>query len=445
MHSFHSKLAGLACIALAVFAPVALGAAPASATTEIEVWHSLSGVAQQTFEELTNQFNSEQNQVHVTLVYKGDARTAVEAGLAALKAHNGPDLIELKDSLGARFAASSGGLRPISEVLALDKTPDFNFTLPGSASFLRDSKGKLLAFPLVVSMPVLLYNRDAFIKAGLEPDVRARTWKDLQQLLVAVQDEGRGTSCAYTTSYQNWIHIENVAAWDGASFASRDNGMEGPGASLSFNDLLHVRHIALLESWVKAELFKFSGHGTEGDARFAAGECTTLTTASADVGDILAKANFKVGAAPLPIYEEVTPQPVASLVQGSGLWAVQGKKPPQYLAMARFLAYLAKPVPAAEWSERTGSMPINTSAMLALEHSNLTDRVKGLVQVMGLETGRPLAGARGVRLANLDEIEADNDSELEQVWNGHKAAKEALDDAVREGNVLLKRPEAALH
>ena len=51
--------------------------------------------------------------------------------------------------------------------------------------------------------------------------------------------------------------------------------------------------------------------------------------------------------------------------------------------------------------------------------------------------------SRGIRLGNMVQIRTVIDEELEQVWSGKKAPKEALDSAVSRGNELLERFEKA--
>jgi sn-glycerol 3-phosphate transport system substrate-binding protein len=51
--------------------------------------------------------------------------------------------------------------------------------------------------------------------------------------------------------------------------------------------------------------------------------------------------------------------------------------------------------------------------------------------------------SRGIRLGNLVQIRGVVDEELEQVWNGTKTPKEALDTAVKRGDELLVRFERA--
>jgi ABC-type glycerol-3-phosphate transport system substrate-binding protein len=397
----------------------------------------MSGVSGDTFTQLVERFNSEQKNVHVTLEYKGDPKATVDAAVKALHTPAEPDLVQVQDEVTDRLTSVPHSYRPIFEILPLAKSPDFNFLLPQAVTFTRDSKGKLLGFPYKASVPVLLINRDAYTKVGLDPDKPPHTWHEFQDQLVALQQNGAGYACPYTTSEQSWIHVENLSTWHGETFATKNNGLDGPGASLTLNDLLHVRHIALLESWVKAKVFKYFGHEREGDEKFASGECATVTTGLDALADIQAKAKFKVGVAPMPYYEEGTHQPLNTLVNGSAFWALEGKKPDVYKADADFLAFLATPVVAAEWTQKTDSLPLTSAALSASENSSAYTSVPGLAGVMKLASMPGGPAARGVRLPNFDRVRDKIDAELEQVWAGRKAAKEALDDAVREGDLVM--------
>lgn len=416
------------------------GSGPARATTDIVVWHSMTKVAGDEFKDLVERFNAEQKAVHVTLEYKGDPLATVDAAAQSAHTAQAPDLVQVQDEVTDRLLVVPNAIRPIYEILPLAKSTDFNFLLPQSVTFMKDAKGKLVGFPYRASVPVLLYNRDAYKKVGLDPDKPPRTWHELQEQLVALQENGAGYACPYTTSEQSWIHIENLSTWHGETFASKNNGLDGPGAVLTFNDLLHVRHVALLESWVKAKVFMYFGHEREGDEKFASGECATLTTGSDALGEILAHARFQVGVAPIPFYEEALRQPLNTLVNGSAFWAMQGKKPDEYKADAEFLAFLATPVIAAEWTQKTGALPLTNAALIASQDSDAYARTPGLSAVMKLAALPGGTGSRGVRLANFEKVRDEIDGQLEQVWAGKKAAKEALDDAVYEGNLVLHAP-----
>ena len=308
---------------------------------------------------------------------------------------------------------------------------------------MKDERNRLRAFPLEASVPVLLYNKTVFAKYGVPTDQPPLTWRDLQKQLIAIQDVGRGMKCSYTSSDQAWIHIENIGALHGEAIATKNNGLDGSNAALSFNDLLHVRHIAMMMSWVKSDLFVPQGHDQEGDARFASGECGVLTTASGSLGDILKAAAFDIGVAPLPFYDEAARQPVNTLVGGSALWAIEGRSRDTYNGIAAFLAYLVTPVVAAEWHQKTGSLPWTHAAYIASERTGFYDKLPGLAGIMKAAATSVGAATRGIRLPNYDKVRDVMDAQLDAVWSGQKPPKQGLDDAVRLGDVAMKGSAAS--
>ena len=417
----------------------------AGAATEVRVWHSMTGVPATTFKSFVDAFNAEQKNYHVDLVFKGDDKATTASGIAAASLPDGPDLLQVSEVASGELLSVKNAVKPIYEILPLAKSRDFEFFIPGAVAFMRDERNRLRAFPLEASVPVLLYNKSAFEKAGV-PDAAPPTWRALQAQLIALQDAGRGMKCSYTSSDPAWIHIENIAALHGETIATKNNGLDGPGASLSFNDLVHVRHIALMESWVKSELYVPSGHGEEGDARFASGECGVLTTASSSLGDIAKDAKFRIGVGPLPFYEEGARQPVSTLVGGSALWAIEGRTRDVYNGIAAFLAYLVTPVVATEWHQKTGSLPWTNAAYQVSERTGFYDKYPGLAAVMKSAATSQAATSRGIRLPNYDKVHEIMDSQLDAVWSGQKPPKLGLDDAVRLGDIAMRQavlvPEA---
>jgi len=421
--------------------------AAAAASTEIELWHTMKGAAAESFARVVERFNAEQSEVRVLSEYKGGEAETVAAAIAAGRAKKaGPHLLQVADVHAGVLWAARGTARPLHQVLALSKSPDFNFFLPATTGFMKDSQGQLYGFPFQASVPVLFYNKDAYRKAGLDPDKPPLTWRDLQAHLLALKAPDSGVTCAYTTSDQAWIHVENLGAWHGEPIATRNNGLDGPGALLTFNGLLHVRHTALMMSWVKAQLFSYGGRHKEGDARFLAGECATLSAASGALADLMQGAQFEFGVAPMPFHEEGTSKPVGSMVGGSSLWVMAGKKPAEYVAVAKFLAFFSTPVIAAAWHQQTGTLPLTNAAYQASEKTGFYDRISGLGPLMKSAAGAAAPATRGVRLPRYDQVRDVMDSQLEAVWNGSKAAKQGLDDAVRQGNAIMResRPMTTL-
>lgn len=421
--------------AIAALCGMAAAGSPAQAAepVEIRVWHALSGPNEATFDSLVERFNAEHKDIKVVTERKGDEDQTLEAGLEAARTRQAPHLLQVPDDRSTQLIALKIDTRPIATIIGGNPSPDFKWFTAGASTFVKDAKGRLLAFPFTTSAPVFLYNKDAYRKVGLDPEQPPRTWRELQAHLLKLQPS---FACPYATSREAWIHIENLGSIHHQPIATRNNGMDGPKAQLTFNDLLHVRHLALMRSWVTSELFRGQSRGEESDARFVRGECATLTTGSSALGLVQAEAKFAWGVAPLPTYDEETRDPGLPIVGGSSFWAMAGKRPAEYKAIAAFLAFLATPVVATEWHEKTGYLPLTEGAYAAARKAHY-DAMPGMAAIM-----EKLAEARGrlpgIRLPRYSEVRDILDGELDAAWQGKKPPKQALDDAVRRGNAILK-------
>ena len=422
---------------------VAAGTAPQP--VEIRLWHAMSGAQGQSLEHVTAAFNESQRDFRVVPVYKGEYRATLSAGLAAAKSRSAesPHLLQVYEEGTADVLAARHAFKPLFALAAetrINIEPD-RISAP-AASVYADKTGRLLAFPLNSSTPVLYLNRDTFIKSGMDPDKPPKTWYEMQPVLIALQNAG--ADCPYTTSRQSWVHIENTNAWHNNPIASEDNGLGGTRAELRVNGHLMIRHISLLGAWVRSQLFRISGRADEGDTRFASGECAMLTSSSTARAEITRKAQFRVGVAQLPYYDDFNNAPYNTLSGGAALWAVGNTTARESLGMARFLAYLATPAVAADWQQSAGYVPVTQNAYATLQRSGYyktnPEMDIAATQMRGYRSG---AFTKGVRLGDYDKIRAILDDELDDVWKGVKAPISALDEAVQRGNVVLRAFERA--
>src|SRR5258706_14066798 len=85
----------------------------------------------------------------------------------------------------------------------------------------------MLSMPFNSSTAVFYVNKNAFKKAGLDPNRAPKTWKEFA--VIAGKLKGAGQSCVYTTGWPSWVHIENFSAWHNLPIGTRENGMAGRG------------------------------------------------------------------------------------------------------------------------------------------------------------------------------------------------------------------------
>ena len=435
------SLRGLAVAACLCF----FSAQSALAQTEIQFWHAMSGALGDRVADLAKRFNSEQKEFRVVPVFKGSYDDTMNGGIAAFRAKNPPHILQVYEVGTATMMATRDATRPVIkpvyEVMAQSGIKwDPTQYVPAVASYYTDKSGKMLSLPFNSSTPVFFYNKDVFKKAGIANP--PKTWSEVQE--AAQKAKAAGATCGFTTGWQSWIMLETMSAWHNQEFATRSNGFEGLDAKLSFNTLMLVRHVSRLSSWVKGELFTYAGRRNEPEAKFFNGECAMLTSSSAAYASIKKNAKFDFGVARLPYYEEETGAPYNTIIGGASLWVMAGKKPAEYKGVAKFFEFLSSPVIAAEWHQETGYLPITNAAYLATQKTGFYDRNPGTdISVLQMNSKKPTTLSKGVRLGNFVQIRGIIDEELEAVWAGKKAPKDALDEAVKRGNEQLRRFEQA--
>ncbi len=419
-------------------AMAASGAAYAD-SVQIQVWHTLMGPNKAEFEKLVKQYNKEQGDVEVTLRAFPTQAALKQEAVASRKAKNGPNLVQLDDNHSPEVVAEHRDILPMYELLAKYPIKDANWFLPTTSSFTRDARGRLLAFPWMAEIPVMFYNLDQYKKAGLDPAKPARTWADLQGDLLKLRDVAE-SNCPYATSEQVSVHLENLAPLNGQTYTSNENGLDSKSraaAALQF-DTLYMRHLSLMVSWKRSELFTNHSEDRASDALFAKGDCSVLTTGSGALGQFLAAKSLKFGVAPLPFYDQATKTAGRPFVSGAALWAIEGHPQSQEKATAQFLAWLSKPVIAAEWHQRTGYLPLTEAAFRASDVS-FYDRMPGAQQLVAAMRSQPVASGRGFRMANYDRIEPVLSQGLNEALEGRTPPMAALNNAASQARAIAQQ------
>jgi sn-glycerol 3-phosphate transport system substrate-binding protein len=417
-------------------------AGSAHAVTEITWWHAMTGALGDRVAGLADQFNKSQSDYRVTTVFKGSYDEAMAAAIAAYRAGNAPDILQVFEVGTATMMYSKGAIVPVTEVMKqAGEKFDSSVYVPAVAGYYTSPKGDMVSFPFNSSTTVFYYNKDTFAKAGLDPNKPPTTWQEV--VSASAKLKASGEKCTYTSGWQSWVHLESFSAWHNVEFATKNNGFGGLDARLAFNSPLHVKHIENLSNWAKQGYFTYAGRKNEPEAKFYSGECAMLTSSSSAYANITKNAKFKFAVSTMPYYTDVPGAPQNTIIGGASLWVMAGKKPDEYKGVAKFFKFLSQPEIQAKWHQETGYLPITTAAYEQTKKSGFYDKSPGpqvSVQQMIVKT---TAKSRGIRLGNFVQIRTVIDEELENVWNGKKTAKEALDTAVKRGDELLVRFERA--
>ncbi|PTB18201.1 sn-glycerol-3-phosphate ABC transporter substrate-binding protein UgpB [Trinickia symbiotica] len=428
---------------MAFGAALAAGASQSAvAATEIQFWHAMDAALGERVNDIAKDFNASQSDYKIVPVFKGTYDQTLAAGIAAYRSGNAPAILQVYEVGTATMMQAKKAIIPATDVFKQAGVPlDQKAFVPTVASYYSDAKtDELVSMPFNSSTPVLYYNKDAFKKAGLDPNKPPKTWEEVAA--DAEKLKAAGMSCGFTTGWQSWIQLENYSAWHGLPFASENNGFDGTDAKLEFNGPQQIAHIAMLQKMAKEGTFTYAGRKDEANSKFYSGDCGIMTNSSSSLANIRKYAKFDFGTGMMPYDASVKGAPQNAIIGGASLWVLAGKVPNVYKGVAKFLAYLSSPAVAAKWHEDTGYLPVTKAAYeLAEQHGFYAQHPGADTATKQMLNKPPLPFTKGLRLGNMPQIRTVIDEELEQVWAQKKTPKDALDSAVSRGNELLRRFE----
>jgi sn-glycerol 3-phosphate transport system substrate-binding protein len=339
--------------------------------------------------------------------------------------------------------AAKGAVKPVYLMMKEAGQPiEPKNYLAAVAGYYTDSKGNLLSLPFNSSTPVFYVNKDAFKKAGLDPEKAPKTWTEFAG--AAGKLKASGQTCVYTTGWPSWVHVENFSAWHNLPIGTKENGIGGTDTQFTINSPAHVKHVSMLAGFAKNGWFTYSGRTNQAEARFFSGECAMLTSSSGAQANIRRNAKFDFSVNFLPYHDDIKGAPQNSIIGGATLWVMSGKKADEYKGVTRFFTYLSSTAVQAEWHKATGYVPITNAAYEATRKEGYYTKVPGAdMAVRQLTNKAPTANSKGLRFGNYVQGREVIEEEMEAVFSGKKDAKTAMDDAVRRGNDILRRFEAA--
>ncbi|MGA8293955.1 MAG: sn-glycerol-3-phosphate ABC transporter substrate-binding protein UgpB [Rhodoplanes sp.] len=411
--------------------------------TEIQLWHAMSGELGRQLERIVTNFNASQTNYRVIPVFKGSYTETVTAAIFAMRTRTHPTIVQVNEIGTATMMAAKGAVYPTFELMQdAGEILDAHPFLPTVAGYYADLSGNLLSYPFNVSTPILYYNKTLFRNAGLNPDVPPRTWPELEKAAQRLRDAG--APCGFSSHWPSWIHVENFSALHDLPIATRANGLRGLDAELTFNSPAVIRHITALVAWQKTKIFEYGGRGIKAEPKFHSGECAMFLGSSGLVADIRQNAKFEVGYGMLPYWPDIRALPQNSMIGGASLWVLRGRPSAEYRGAARFFAYLSQPEVQSDWHRSTGYLPITQPAYELTRAQGFYQSNPGAVlAIKQLTLNPPTDNSKAIRLGSFILIRDVIEDEMELALSGKKSPKDALDDAVKRGNELLRQFERA--
>jgi sn-glycerol 3-phosphate transport system substrate-binding protein len=413
------------------------------AVTEIQWWFAHGGRLGEIVQEVVEEFNTSQSDYKVTAVSKGNYADTMTAGIAAFRAKEPPHILQVFEVGTATMMAAKGAIKPVYELMAETGEPfDPKAYLSTVTGYYTSPDGKMLSMPFNSSTPIIYYNKEAFKKAGLDPEQPPKTWPEVEEY--AKKLIGAGYECGFSTAWISWVHLENFSAWHNVPVGTKANGFEGMDTEFKLNSPLHAKHIQQLADWQKDKIFVYGGRRNLGNAKFSSGECPMYTESSAGYAGFKSAAEFEFSTGMLPYWPEVEGAPQNTIIGGASLWVMAGHSAEEYKAVAKFFSYLYSPEVQAKWHQLTGYLPITLAAYDLTKEQGFYEKNPGTeTALLQMTLNDPTENSRGLRFGNFLQMRSVIYDELEAIFAGKKTAQQGLDDAVEAGNKLLRKFEKA--
>jgi sn-glycerol 3-phosphate transport system substrate-binding protein len=415
-------LAPLAFAALAALSTLARAADPVELQLLFPI--AVGGPLTQIMDKLTARYHATHPGVEAKAIYSGTYDETMTKARAQFKAGQPPDVL-------IASAVELFNLRDLDMIVAYEdalKGSDTSWTKRFYEAFMVNSTqdGKTWGLPFQRSTIIQYYNKDAFRKAGLDPDHPPATWEELRDMALKLRDAG-GVKFGLqipSDNFGDWLF--SALAWqNGLALVSPD------GKHAYFND---PRAVEALQYWV--DLGK-AGAVPKGSVSWATtpkdfieGKVAMMWTTTGNLTNVRKQAKFDFGVSPLPAHR----QP-GSPTGGANLYVFKTGDTAKERAAAEFAKWMSDPEQAAEWSIATGYVgssqaAYDTPAMKAYVASFpaavvARDQLAHYTRSLGLHgNGRATA-------ALSDAIQA--------ALTGTKTPKEALDGAQKTADGVLAR------
>ncbi len=423
-------------------AAAALPACPLSAleaakgTVDIDFWESMKTANATTLQTLTSSFNASQHKVHVTLVQQGSYTTTWLKFQAGLTNHQLPALAQLTQT-DLQGAIDTRAVLPAQSCINASRyrTSDY---VPRILSYYKVN-GVQEALPFAVSGPVVLFNKQSFTAAGLDPTSPPLTLPQYLADAKALKAHGSGTGLVL----DSW-HLETWLATADKLFVNHGNGRQGRATKAAFDNPTGLRIWTDLDQLVTSgDAVTNPSTGTDAFDNLlgmGTGKYGMTIDSSADLGTIneLLKThpNVTLGVGPFPL---LGTSPRGGVEPGgSALFISQGVPAAQQAAAWTYETYLDSPAAQATWAAGTGYVPVRKSSVQTSTIQNLWKTNPGFkVAYAQLVTGPTSLATSGAVIGPYATVRKDVQTAEESMYQSGVSPASALRQAAKQVNTVI--------
>ncbi|WP_046226297.1 ABC transporter substrate-binding protein [Paenibacillus dauci] len=404
----------------------AAGSEASSGPVKVVWWHSMSGELGKTVDSLVKQFNDSQKDVQVEAVYQGEYDEGLNKFKAAMGSGSGPTMMQTYE-VGSRFMIDSQAVTPMQQFIDADKFDVSQLEENILSYYTFDNK--LYSMPFNTSNPILYYNKDAFKKAGLDPENPPTTYADVEKAAKALTKDGQSGG---SFPIYGWL-MEQLLANQDVELLNNSNGRSALATESMLNSDAAVNTLTWWKKMVDDGVMLNLGRKTDDTKKaFAAGQIAMTMDSTASLRGIVSSAEgkFEVGTAPIPKPSADYEGKGGVIVGGASLWIMNDKPEAEQQAAWKFIKFLTEPSTQAYWNVNTGYFPITKKAY---DEDLIKENMKKYPQfetaVKQLHGTKIDPATQGAVMGIFPEARQLTETAMEEAINGSKSPKQALDDA----------------
>jgi len=419
-------------------AAVAMMANTAFAEVEVTWWHAMGGALGETVNTIAKDFNASQDDYKITPVFKGTYEETLTAGIAAFRAGEQPNIMQVFDAGAATVIGAKSATIPVQDLLIDNGVAfDINDYISGVRYFYADADGKMIGMPFNSSSPIMYFNVQAMEKAGV---TAPKTWEEFQTVTAPALKAAGYTALAQ--SHLPWIFTENFMSRHNLPFATNNNGYDGTeGTKILVNNDAIKAHFTAVTEWQKDGFFEWFGTGwSDNQTPFEEGNVAIWLGSSGSFGGLSKKdLSFDFSATYLPYWEAVTTEPKQTFIGGASLFAMAGHDADENKATAAFFEFLTKAETQYFWHQETGYVPITKAAYDMAKADGYYDRAPAAevgIQQLSLPAGE---NTKGYRMGFYVQIRDVMNREYGRILTGETTVEGSFAAIETEANALLAK------
>lgn len=402
---------------------------------EVVFWHAMSGELETVLNDIVADFNKSQDNIEVKPIFQGTYEESLTKFNSVAGTDDAPTIMQVFE-VGTKYMIDSGKIQPVQKFIDEDNYDTSQWEENISNYYTVD--GEQYSMPFNSSTPILIYNKDAFKEAGLDPEKAPMTYSELKEAAKKLTKKEGGETTRYGFSILNygWF-FEEMLAEQGGHYVDNENGRKGNAEKATFNDEKGLKVFNLIsEMYNEGTYYNVGQNWDDMRAAFQSGKIAMYLDSSAGIKAMVDNSDFEVGASYLPIPDDSEREGV--IIGGASIWMSSGIDEEKQKAAWEFMKYLTTPEVQAEWHVKSGYFAINPAAYeqdIVKEEWEKYPQLKVTVDQLA-ETKKSTA-TQGALISVFPESRQKVVTAMENLYQGMDP-KEALDQAAEETNRALE-------